>query len=294
MIYYTISKQIILIFFLSIFIFSPGKILADIDESSAAEVFEESEKEDPTQQRIKDFYLTNYKEDGIQDWEVKGKEAFIYDEYVDIAKMDAKYYGEEDTVTVKSEKAKLNKKNMDVYLQEDVQVENKEGMKLVTDSLDWKREQNQIKTDDWVTVNKESMQIVAKGLDADTALKTVDFEENVEVTLPDDNNKDFTLITCDGPLEIEHALGTATFNNNVMVENKDGKLFSDIATAFFDADAKKIIKIISTGNVKIIKDDNVTLAQKATYYGEGQRMVLEGSPRVIYFPTKEENETSGN
>ena len=45
-----------------------------------------------SEQRIMDFYLSNFKEDGSRDWEVKGKEAVIYDRYVDIDEMEASYY----------------------------------------------------------------------------------------------------------------------------------------------------------------------------------------------------------
>lgn len=266
--------------FLAVIISAPLEALAVTQENNALAA-----------QRIKDFYLTNYKEDGAQDWEVKGDEAFIYDNHVDINQMDAKYYAKDDTVFIKSKKAKLDKQNMDVYLKEDVEIENKEGMKLETESLNWKRNENNINTQDWVKVDNKSMQITAKGMNADTEMKKVDFEENVEVMLPDKKNeKEYTMITCTGPLEIEERNGTAVFNENVVVDNKDGKLFSDKATAYFDADEKKLIKVISIGNVKIIKGENITLAQKATYFEADERLIIEGSPRVIYFPA-EENET---
>ena len=47
---------------------------------------------------------------------------------------------------------------------------------------------------------------------------------------------------------------------------------------------KKIKKVISQGNVKIIKGDNITFAEKATYFGLDGKLVLEGNPRLIYFP----------
>jgi len=47
----------------------------------------------------------------------------------------------------------------------------------------------------------------------------------------------------------------------------------------------EIAKIVSEGNVKIVRPDNVTFAQRATYYGADARVVLEGRPRLIYFPS---------
>jgi len=263
--------------------------IATSAEDSSKEDLSSTNNEDVASQRIKDFYLTNYKEDGAQDWEVKGDEALIYENHVEIDQMDAKYYTNDDTVLIKSDKAKLDNQSMNVYLRDNVEIENKEGMKLVTESLDWERNQNNINTDDWVKVNNQSMQITAKGMNADTELKTVDFQENVEVLMPDKKNKaEYTMITCTGPLEIEQVKGIAVFNDNVVVENKEGKLFSDKATAFFNSEEKKLIKVISVGNVKIVKGENITLAQKATYFGEDDRLLIEGNPRVIYFPTEDE------
>lgn len=238
-----------------------------------------------SQQKIKDFYLSNYKETGGQDWEVKGREAIIYDEYVDINKMDAKYHGKDNnTISIRSDQAKLNKDNTNVNLTDNVNITTQDGVKLTTNSLDWKRKDNQVTTRDWVQAeNSQAMKISAKGLDADTNLKKADFQENVEVQFPDANGKDSTTINCDGPLEIEYNGGRAIFHKNVVVVNKQGKMFSDKTIVFFDSKAKKIIKIISEGSVKIIKDENVTFARRATYLGALQKIILEGRPRIIYF-----------
>ncbi|MCP4653657.1 MAG: LPS export ABC transporter periplasmic protein LptC [Candidatus Omnitrophica bacterium] len=239
-------------------------------------------------EKIKDFYLSNYKNDGSLDWEVKGDEALIHEKYVDIDRMDAKYYAQDDVILVKSKTAKLNKENMDVALKEDVHIENQEGITLDTDSLDWQRSKSQLDTDDWVEIKKEGMQVKAKGLSADTELKNVDFQENVQAQMPNKNGEVPTVITCDGPLDVEYNSGKAVFNNNVKVEHPDGTLFSDKATVFFDTQEKDINKIVSQGNVKIIKDENVTFAEKATYFRREGKIVLEGRPRLVYFPKKGE------
>lgn len=237
-----------------------------------------------SQQEIKDFYLSNIKEDGSRDWEVQGKQAHVFDKQVNINDMKANYYTEGDTIVITSDKAQLDKTNMDVRLEQNVNITNKKGAKLVTDSLNWKRSQNRIDTDDWVVSTRDDMEIKAKGLTADTAFKKADFEQDVQVTFPDEKSDKVTTITCSGPLEIEYQLGTAVFNKDVVVTHPEGKLFSDKATLFFDTAAKKISKIVSEGNVKIVRQDNVTFAQKATYFSNEQRVVLEGRPRLIYFP----------
>ena len=240
------------------------------------------------EQSITDFYLSNYKEDGTRDWEVKGQEAYIYDEHVDIDKMQAKYFSPEDTISVTSKKAKMDKANMDVYLREDVKIENKEGMELLTDSLDWKRSDNTIKTDDWVEAKQNSMNIKAKGLTADTEFKRADFEQDVAVSLPMKDGQGAIQVNCVGPLEIEYQEGRAIFHNNVVIDSEEGKMFCDKATVYFDMAGKKIDRFVCEGSVKIVKDENVTFAEKATYWGETQKLVLEGSPRLIYFHKTDE------
>ncbi|MFA6281302.1 MAG: LptA/OstA family protein [Candidatus Omnitrophota bacterium] len=197
-----------------------------------AQAVEPAATEAPSEQKIKDFYLSNLKEDGSKDWEVKGKEAIIKDKFVDIENMDAKYYSENNPVYIKSDKAKINKENMNANL-----------------------------------------------------------KDNVELKIP---NKDGTYITitCTGPLEMRYNDGIAIFNDNVYADTQDGKLFADKTTIYFDAKDKTKMKIVAEGHVKIIKDENTAFADKATYTGDIKKVLLEGSPRLIYFSKK--NETPGN
>jgi len=185
-----------------------------------------------SEQKIKDFYLSNVKEDGSKDWEVKGTEAVMQNNSVNINNMEGKYYSNKDTITVKSEKAKIDKQTMNA-----------------------------------------------------------DLQDNVELKIP---NKDgtFVTVTCVGPLEMRYNDGLAIFNNNVVVDNAQGKLFSDKATVYFDTKDKTKMKIVAEGHVKIVKDNNIAFADKATYTGDSKNVVLEGSPRLIYFSKK--NETPGS
>jgi len=242
-----------------------------------------------SQQKIKDFYLSNFKDDGSRDWEVKGREAVIHDKHIDIDEMEAECYLEKDTIFVTSDAARLNKENMNVSLKNDVHIENKEGAALDTDSLDWQREKNYIETDDRVKITRDKMQIEAEGLFADIQLKKANFKKDVEVTFPDEETKEVTTAVCSGPLEIEYSEGKATFNENVVVTHPQGKLYSDKATLFFDIENKEIVKIVSEGNVKIVRGNNVIHSQKATYLNKEQKIILTGRPRVIYYPDREED-----
>ncbi|MFO8052676.1 MAG: LPS export ABC transporter periplasmic protein LptC [Candidatus Omnitrophota bacterium] len=246
-----------------------------------------------TKQEIDDFYLSNFKKDGSSDWEIEGKEAVVDGDYIDIETMDANYYTKGDTISVKSNKARLNQKSQNIQLDGDVLIENKEGWNLKTDHLDWQRKENYIKTESPVRTERDEFLVKAKGLYADSQLKKADFKKDVQVTYTDKDKKNATTINCDGPLEIEYNKNRAFFENNVVVNHKQGKLFSDTATIFFDREEKTITKIISKGHVKIVRDSNVTFAEKVTYLADEEKLILEGSPRLIYFPKEENNDSSG-
>ncbi len=246
-----------------------------------------------TKQEIKDFYLSNFKKDGSSDWEVEGKNAIVDGDNIDITTMNAHYYLENDTISVKSDKGKINKKNQNIELDGNVKIENKEGWNLITDHLNWQRRDNYIKTDSAVQTEKDSFIVKANGLYADSQLKKADFKKNVQVTHTDKDKKNTTTINCSGPLEIDYNKGQATFHDNVVVNHQQGKLFSDLAILFFDSKDKKIVKIVSKGNVKIVRDDNVTFAETATYLAKEEKLILEGSPRLIYFPKENDKGSSG-
>jgi len=237
-----------------------------------------------SQQKINDFYLSNFKEDGSHDWEVRGQDALVYDKYVDIEQMVAYYYLEDDTVKITSDKARLNKENMDVYLESNVNITNKEGATIITDSLNWQRDKNLIETKDWVKATKDSMEITAEGMSADTQMKEADFKKDVEVNFPDEETQTPITAACTGALEIEYAAGKAIFNDDVVVTHVQGKVFSDKSTLYFDPETKTIIKIVSEGNVKILREGSETFSERATYYGQEVKLVLEGRPRLIYYP----------
>lgn len=239
------------------------------------------------EETIESFHLYNSNENGTSDWEVKGKKAKVFGDYVDIDNVEANIYNSGKSVNITAEKARLETKKEKFHLKDNVEIKNKEGLKLNTEYIVWEKKKNVIQTDKQVKLSKnDTLQIEADGMKADAGMKKVDFEKDVEVMIKSKGEDKITVITCDGPLEIDNENSMAVFNNNVVVKNPQGKLFADKAIVYFDKDKKVFKKIIAEGNVKIVKDENVTFADKATYYGDTKRIVLEGRPRLILF-TKE-------
>jgi lipopolysaccharide export system protein LptA len=181
---------------------------------------------------------------------------------------------------------------MDAQLNDNVQIQNKGGSTLVTESLNWQSKKNHVETDDRVKVTKDSMEITSEGMSADTLLQDADFKKDVEVVFPDPETQEVSTITCDGLLEIEYELGKAVFNDNVVALHTQGKIFADKLTLYFDTETNTIKQMVSEGNVKIVKGNNISFADKATYIGKTQKLILEGRPRLVYFPEEDSEDDS--
>ena len=235
-----------------------------------------------SQQTIKNFYLSNWQKEGKR-WELKGKEALIRGDYIDIKNMQATYFLKERTITLDSERGRIVKPDMNIFLKNNVNLKTDDGITLRSSSLSWQKKRF-LSTFDKVRLKKDNMRVEAKGLLADTDLGKINFKKDVKVNLADENEK--IIITCQGPLEINYNQNKAVFNKNVVVVSSQGKITSDKGIIYFDKDRKKIVKIICEGNVKIEKENNITFAQKATYIEKNKRIILEGSPRLIIFPEK--------
>ncbi len=241
------------------------------------------------QEKIKDFYLSNYKDDGKSDWEIKGTEAITHGNNVDITNVNANYFLANDTVNVTSRIGLLDKVKLNVTLKRDVVIHNRAGAKLTTDVLNWQKEQNLIHTASPVTIVRDTMRIDAVGMHGDTLLKTMNFERQVKTTMRDMRGHGDVTITCDGPLEIEYNKGRAIFHHNVVITHDQGKIYADKAVAYFDAAAKSLNRIVCVGKrVHIVKGGDTSYARRVTYLRDKDKVVLEGRPHLIYHPQPRE------
>jgi len=128
------------------------------------------------------------------------------------------------------------------------------------------------------------------------------------------------VINCDGPLVIDYDKNVATFNKNVKVDRDSMQLYSDTMDVYFNTakkekgneekekaaetkeksnDAKqnnallpagmggsKVEKIIARGNVKIVRGENVSYSDEATYIVAEKKIILSGQPRLVINSTE--------
>lgn len=251
-------------------------------------------KDEQSNQQIEDFNLAGYGEKGKKTWEVTGKNADIFASMVKLTDIVAKVYGAEENMQITADKGSFDKQQGKMRLENNVVATTDSGARLTTDSLDWDRKQQIVTTLDKVDIVKNGMHTVGTGALGKMGLKTVTLEKEVTVQIaPQDKTKaESTInIVCDGPLEVDYGKEVAVFNNNVVADDGQNKIYSDRMDINFSMSDEidpatkqkkgKIKQIVAEGNVKIIKDQNVTYAQKAVYLAEEKKVVLSGRPKLV-------------
>lgn len=273
--------------------------------------------EQESDQQISDFSLAGYAEKGMKSWDISGKSADIFDNIVKLKSVVGNLYGKEEDVKLTADKGDFDKQNGSVHLEQDVVITTSSGAKLTTDSLDWDRKNQLVTTKDRVNITKENMVTTGQGIIGKPNLNLVTLEKDVRVDINPEakegklpSEKDKTIITCDGPLEVDYARNIATFKDNVLVDTHDNLIYSDTMEVYFvptkkeakaqEADKSsmfmgtQIQKIISRGNVKIIHGQNISYSDEATYTTADKKILLTGKPKLIIYSTEELGAAFGN
>lgn len=236
-------------------------------------------------QQFSEFNLSGHSKTGEKTWEVRGETADVLEDSVRLKNIDADLYGQE-RVNLKAQTGNLNKASGDMHLEKDVVATTASGSRLTTDSLDWNRTSNLITTPDDVKIEQANIIATGTGAEANTDLKKAKLKEEVQVEISsqDENkNQNRTVITCDGPLDIDYQNSMAVFNDNVVVKDERGQMSSNKMEVYFDSQTKSIVKIVAKGNVRIFRDGNESYSQAAVYTAVDKKMTLIGRPRLILY-----------
>lgn len=265
-------------------------------------------------QQISEFSLSGYGEKGAKAWDLAGKTADIFTDVVKLQSVIGNLYGKDEDIKLTADSGDFNKTDGKVHLEKNVVITTTTGTKLTTDSLDWDRRGQVVTTKDYVNIQRQNMIASGKGAFGQMALKQVNLEKDVQVDiLPEikegrvSDPKDKTVITCDGRLEIDYDKNVAVFNDNVKVERPDSTIYSDKMDVYFTPSDKKaevakesnesgatpglmgnkIDKIVARGHVKVIKGENISYSEVATYTASDKKIVLTGKPKLVIYSMEE-------
>ncbi len=234
-------------------------------------------------QQFEGFNLQGYTEDGKKAWTVNGDNADILGDKIKISNVDAESYGDEK-VYLTADSGTIDQKSSTIHLEKDVVITSERGTQMTTDSLDWNRNEDLVKTKDDVMITDKDMTMTGTGMEAHPTMKLAQIDQDVTVTMDTDPKPEVTstiTITSDGPMEIDQSKSYAVFQDNVVAVQADQTLKADKMEIFFDEVKKEIKNMICTGHVVIIRGANQSFADKAVYNGAEKRLTLSGRPKLI-------------
>lgn len=286
--------------------------------------YAEEQKPVESDQQINDFSLSGYGEKGKKSWDLSGKTADIFNELVKLKDVVGNLYGKEEDVKLTAKEGDFNKVDNKIHLQDNVVITTSSGTKLTTDSLDWDRKNQLVTTKDLVNIFRDNMVTRGIGAVGQMGFKQVTLQKDVVVDIlplakdgkPQDV-RERIVITCDGPLEVDYEKNIAIFINNVKVDRTDSVIYSDRMDIYFVPSNKtdkqpkeagetkatldsnlmgsKIDKIIAKGNVRVIRGDNISYSDEATYNAADKKIILTGRPKLVIYSTEDfKNAPVGN
>ena len=239
--------------------------------------------QDP-EQKFQGFNLEGYKDDGEKAWEVSGDTANIIGSQIELTNVNADVYDNEK-INVVADTGIINQDSGNMQLSQDVVITSPKGGQVITDTLNWNRNEDLITTDDDIMISDEGLMITGTGLKAHPNMQNAEIKKDVTVMIDAERDQEKesqkVIITSDGTMVINQAESFAVFNDNVVAVQGDQTLKADKMEIYFDAKNSTINKIICIGNVEVVQGENLTYAQRAEYNAAEQKLILTGRPKLI-------------
>ena len=264
-----------------------------------------SDMPEEVEQKILSFELANYAENGSKKWNLKGDSADILAEIVNLNNIDMETY-EDPKITLTALRGTYDRDSKDISLFDNVKVLTADGARLNTEYLKWNGETDTITSDKPVRIIRSDVIADGHGALAYPQMKKIILNKDIVVklaggvmgdvamSLDDGESQDKrdeesakATITCDGPLGIDYENNIAIFENDVLVEDMKGKIYSDKMQAFLDPVTKNIVKVIAEGDVRVVRGEDSTHSEKAIYTTADQKIVLIGSPKIYIHSTED-------
>lgn len=276
-----LRNLIVLLVVISIGWFLKNSLFEEEADTLVKSLSPDTEKEQVTEQ-VKSFSISGFSDSGEKTWEMEGKSANIFSDIIDLFDINADSYGDDVKVNLKADEGVFDRTSNDIELKKNVVILTDEGTRLTTDVLNWEAAKELVHTDEYVFIQRDDMDIAGTGASAKPDLKIAQLDKDVTVDIKDPPS----VITCDGPLEVDYDKNIAYFNNNVKLVDSETTIDTDKATAYFEPKEKSLEKVVCKGNVKITRGDDVTYADLLTYLPIEGRVILEGRPKIIIRDTE--------
>lgn len=229
--------------------------------------------------QVMTFSIDGRSPKGVKQWHLDGESAEIVNDDIHLKNLKAVAYGEEATVNLTSDSGIYRKEKGEVELIGNVFVTSDKDFTLRTDKARWSQNTKKITTKSPVQIDREGMRATGTGGMANSEEKYARLDKDVKVNIEPD-----TVVKSSGPLEVKYSDNIAVFHDDVMVEDKDGRLFADMLTVEFDTETQQLARVIAEGHVKVKRGRSYTMSEKAIYTDSTKSAKLLGRPRLIIDP----------
>jgi len=297
---------LIFIFFVSLSAAGCAQENKSQTESAPAQEVSDSQKEleEAPDEQFSSFSVSGYGTGGKKEWDLEGKSADIMSEEIQMSDVTGKVYGEKTNITIVADEGNLNRLDNSVYLEKNVLATTEDGATLAADYLDWDAQNEKLSSEAPVEIKRGMMQAEGTGLIAEPELNLVQLKKDVTVKI----SRPFsptTVITCDGPLDVDYENNLAIFYENVKVNDNRGEIFADKMNVYFSTEDEQaqqvpgmegvgIEKIVATGEVEIHHGSNISYSEKAVYDTATGKVTLTGRPKLVIYSTEEFGQMMGS
>ena len=236
----------------------------------------------PIDQEVHSFSFEGYGDNGVKQWELQGDTAHLQGEVAFLEKVKVESL-ERGKAVLTSRKGQYNLRTKQAHLEKDVVVQTEEGTRLMAEELDWDGQKRKVTTERPVTIEKDQVRSQGVGAEAYPDLKQLTLKEKVRVEMGPD-----LVITSKGPMEIDYASHIAVFQEEVVVRDKEGLMKADRMEVFLDPLSNGVDHVEASGNVEIQRGESFSYSDRASYNAKLKKMTLNGSPRLLLQPRKED------
>lgn len=233
---------------------------------------------------ISTFTLVGHDETGRRKWEVRGQSADILSETVHLSPVAATSYGQVQ-VDLTADTGEYQKTSQDIYLRKHVVVTSSDGLKLTTRTLRWLAKQETGTTPDWVRVTRVGLKVTGRAAKGFPKRKFIRLEQRVRLILNGEQGR--TVVTCNGPMEVDYGRRKARFWRDVVVRDAKGTIRADRMDVTLTPQTNQIEKAAFWGHVKINHGPQAAFANRANYWQPQGRTSLIGHPKLVMIAEKE-------
>ena len=259
-----------------------------------------------TTQQMQTFNMVGYAQDGAKRWELVGTGATVEGDWITIQQPNAVGFSPERTSYMTASLAQVEQTSRRVRLEHDVTIHTSEGLWLMSPSMYWLPDQEELLTEEAVRLETDHMLVRGRGATGHTQLKRAQIQRDVDVVLnpteattpagsspaaqasPGSNlqagGPGHVHITCEGPLSFDYERHIATFERNVHVVDRQGDIYSDKLVAYLDRVTRTIRYAEALGHVRIVQGTNTATSERAVYEPAFGKVTLVGSPSLVLYP----------